>query len=78
VIEDNVWISAATAVAGHSRIGERELIGIGATFVDNVATGPGILVGAGGVLTRNAQAGDKLVGVPARTVATLRLGPTPR
>ncbi len=79
VIEDKVWISAATAVAGHSRIGERGLIGIGATFVDNVATGPGVLVGAGSVLTRNALAGDKLVGVPARSVATLRrFGPTPR
>lgn len=79
VIEAKVWISAATAIAGHSRVGEGGLIGIGATFVDNVATGPGVLVGAGSVLTRSAQAGDKLVGVPARSVPTLRrFGPTPR
>jgi UDP-3-O-[3-hydroxymyristoyl] glucosamine N-acyltransferase len=79
VIDDKVWISASTAIAGHSRIGEGGLVGIGSIFVDNVTTGPGVLVGAGSVLTRNAQAGDKLVGVPARHVRTLRrFGPTPR
>jgi len=79
VIEDKVWISAATAIAGHSRIGKNGLIGIGATVVDNVATEPGVLIGGGSVLTRNAQAGDNLVGVPARRVPKLRrFGPTPR
>jgi UDP-3-O-[3-hydroxymyristoyl] glucosamine N-acyltransferase len=79
VIEDKVWISASTAIAGHSRIGNSGLIGIGTVVVDNIATGPGVLVGAGSVLTRDAQAGDKLIGVPARHVPTLRrFGPTPR
>jgi len=79
VIEDKVWLSASTAVAGHARIGTGGLIGIGATVVDNVETGSGVLVGAGSVVTRNAEAGDKLVGAPARHVPTLRrFGPTPR
>jgi len=78
-IEDNVWISASTAVAGHARIGTSGLIGIGSVVIDNVATGPGVLLAAGSVLTRDTGAGDKLVGVPARGVPTLRrFGPTPR
>lgn len=79
VIEDKVWISAATAVAGHAHIGERGLIGIGAIIVDNVTTGPDVLVGAGSVVTRDAPADDKLIGVPARSVPKLRrFGLTPR
>jgi UDP-3-O-[3-hydroxymyristoyl] glucosamine N-acyltransferase len=79
VIEDQVWISASTAIAGHARIGDSGLIGIGSIVVDNVTTGSGVLVGAGSVVTRNAADGDKLVGVPARHVPTLRrFGPTPR
>jgi len=55
------------------------LIGIGSVVIDNVATGPGVLLAAGSVLTRDTGAGDKLFGVPARGVPTLRrFGPTPR
>jgi UDP-3-O-[3-hydroxymyristoyl] glucosamine N-acyltransferase len=78
-IEDKVWISAATAVAGHAHIGEGGLIGIGAIVVDNVETGPGVIVGGGSVVTRDAPADDKLIGVPARSVPKLRrFGLTPR
>jgi UDP-3-O-[3-hydroxymyristoyl] glucosamine N-acyltransferase len=79
LIEDKVWISAATAIAGHAHIGEGGLIGIGAIVVDNVETGPGVIVGGGSVVTRNAPADDKLIGVPARSVPKLRrFGLTPR
>jgi UDP-3-O-[3-hydroxymyristoyl] glucosamine N-acyltransferase len=79
LIEDKVWISAATAIAGHAHIGADGLIGIGAIVVDNVETGPGVIIGAGSVVTRDAPADDKLVGVPARSVPKLRrFGLTPR
>ncbi len=79
VIEDKVWISAATSIAGHAHIGERGLIGIGTTIIDNVTTAPDVLVGAGSVVTRNAQPGEKLAGVPAQPKPALRrFGPTPR
>jgi UDP-3-O-[3-hydroxymyristoyl] glucosamine N-acyltransferase len=79
VIEEKVWISASTAIAGHARIGEAGLIGIGTVVVDNVATGVGVLVGGGSAVTRSAEAGAKLVGVPAHPVPALRrFGPTPR
>ena len=55
------------------------MLGIGAVVVDNIAMGPGVIVGGGGVVTRSAGTGEKLVGVPARPAPTLRrFGPTPR
>ncbi|MGH8801219.1 MAG: LpxD N-terminal domain-containing protein [Casimicrobiaceae bacterium] len=79
VIENRVWISASTAIAGHSRIGEGGLIGIGSTMVDNVTMEPDVLIAAGSVVTRDAQAGAKLAGVPANPHPKLRrFGPTPR
>ena len=79
VVEENAWISAAGAIAGHSRIGAGALVGIGAVVVDNVAMAPDTLVGGGSVVTRDARAGEKLFGVPARHVPTIRrFGPTPR
>ncbi len=79
IIDDNVWISAATSIAGHAHVGERGLIGIGATIIDNVTTAPDVLIGAGSVVTRDAEAGEKLAGVPAQPKTTLRrFGPTPR
>ena len=79
VVEDKVWISAATSIAGHARVGERGLIGIGTTVIDNVTTAPDVLIGAGSVVTRDAKRGEKLAGVPAQAKPTLRrFGPTPK
>ena len=71
-------MSAASALAGHSSVGANGLLGIGAIVIDNVALEAGVIVG-GGVVTRAAATGEKLVGVPARhTPARRRFGPTPR
>jgi UDP-3-O-[3-hydroxymyristoyl] glucosamine N-acyltransferase len=79
VTEDKAWISASCAIAGHSHLGERALLGIGAVVVDNVTMAADTLVGGGSVLTRPAKTGEKLVGVPARHDARIRrFGPTPR
>ncbi len=75
----NAWVSSSAAVAGHSHIGATSVLGIGAIVIDNITTEPGVIVGAGGVVTRAAMTGEKLVGVPARhTPALRRFGPTPR
>jgi len=72
-------VSAASALAGHSSVGANGLLGIGAIVIDNVALEAGVIVGGGGVVTRPAATGEKLVGVPARhTPARRRFGPTPR
>lgn len=78
-VGDHAWVSASAAVAGHASIGANAVLGIGAIVIDNVALEPGVIVGGGGVVTRAAKAGEKLVGVPARHAPALRaFGPTPR
>ena len=79
VIGERAWLSAGTLVAGHARIAAGALLGIGSVVVDNVNVDEGVLVGGGSVVTRHAAAGEKLYGVPARPVASMRrFGPTPR
>ncbi|HKU86409.1 MAG TPA: DapH/DapD/GlmU-related protein [Casimicrobiaceae bacterium] len=79
VVEARAWLSAATAVAGHASIAANALLGIGSVIIDNVAIHEGVLVGGGSVVTRDAAAGSKLYGVPARHVPRMRrFGPTPR
>lgn len=79
VVEARAWLSAGTAIAGHSRIAADALLGIGSVIIDNVTLGAGVRVGAGSVVTKQAGAGEKLHGVPARPVTAMRrFGPTPR
>lgn len=79
VIGVRSWLSAGTAVAGHARIADAGLLGIGSVVVDNVNLDAGVLVGGGSVVVRHAAAGEKLVGVPAHAVPAMRrFGPTPR
>jgi UDP-3-O-[3-hydroxymyristoyl] glucosamine N-acyltransferase len=79
VIGARAWLSAGTAVAGHARIAERSLLGIGAIVIDNVEIDEGVLVAGGSVVARHAAAGQKLLGVPACPVPVMRrFGPTPR
>jgi UDP-3-O-[3-hydroxymyristoyl] glucosamine N-acyltransferase len=73
------WLSAGAAVAGHAKIGDNVLLGIGSIVVDNVELEPGVRTGGGSVVTRNAGAGTTVQGVPAHPVAGMRrFGPTPR
>jgi UDP-3-O-[3-hydroxymyristoyl] glucosamine N-acyltransferase len=79
VVGERAWLSAGTLIAGHARVAAGVLLGIGSVVVDNVNLGEGALVGGGSVVTRHAAAGEKLSGVPAHPVASMRrFGPTPR
>jgi UDP-3-O-[3-hydroxymyristoyl] glucosamine N-acyltransferase len=78
-VGERAWLSAGTAIAGHSRIADGALLGIGSIVVDNVAIGAGACVGGGSVVIRHAGAGENLLGVPASVVTAMRrFGPTPR
>ena len=73
------WVSAGTAIAGHSTIGRGTLLGIGSVIIDNIDVGPEAMVGGGSVVTKDSDAGSRLHGVPAAVVPTMRrFGPTPR
>jgi len=68
-----------TPVACMVYLGHGTIIGENAIVIDNVAMEAGVIVGGGGVVTRAAAAGERLVGVPARHAPALRrFGPTPR
>ena len=79
VIGERAWLSAGTLIAGHARIAAGALLGIGSVVVDNVNLAEGVLVGGGSVVTKHAPPGEKLYGVPAHPVPSMRrFGPTPR
>ncbi|HEV8500756.1 MAG TPA: DapH/DapD/GlmU-related protein [Casimicrobiaceae bacterium] len=79
IVGARAWLSAGTAVAGHSHIADGALLGIGSIVVDNVTIGTGARVGGGSVVVRHADAGENLLGVPAAAVPAMRrFGPTPR
>ena len=79
VVAPRAWLSAGTAIAGHSTIDAGALLGIGAVVVDNVGIGAAAMVAGGAVVTRSTTAGERMAGVPARPVASMRrFGPTPR
>jgi UDP-3-O-[3-hydroxymyristoyl] glucosamine N-acyltransferase len=78
-VGERAWLSAGTLVAGHATIAADALLGIGSAVVDNVVIGERAMVAGGSIVVRDAAAGDKLLGVPAKVVAAMRkFGPTPR
>ena len=60
VVEANAWLSAATAIAGHSRVDAQALVGIGTVIVDNVSVGARAVLGAGSVVTRTCARRDAI------------------
>jgi UDP-3-O-[3-hydroxymyristoyl] glucosamine N-acyltransferase len=78
-VGERAWLSAGTLVAGHATIAADALLGIGSVVVDNVVIGERAMVAGGSIVVRDAADGDKLLGVPATVVASMRkFGPTPR
>lgn len=71
-----VWMSIGCLVGGHTRIGERATIAMGAALRDQIEVGPRAQVGMGSVVVRSVQAGESVLGNPARPVSPLRAGPS--
>jgi acetyltransferase-like isoleucine patch superfamily enzyme len=53
------------------QIGNNVWIGAGAIILKGVRIGDGAVIGAGAVVTRNVQAGAKVAGVPAVSLASI-------
>lgn len=69
-VGENAHIAPSAVVCGASVVGSTSHVGAGATVVQGVTIGAGSVVGAGAVVLANVSAGDTVVGVPARVIAT--------
>jgi UDP-perosamine 4-acetyltransferase len=67
-IGDHAHVSPGAHLAGGVSIGQGSHVGIGATVLQGVRIGAGVVVGAGAVVLRDVPDGDRVVGVPARSI----------
>lgn len=70
----NVWqaftrVNPGAHTAGYCELGERVTIGVGAICRDHTHIGDGALVGAGAVVVKDVEAGQTVVGNPAKPLA---------
>ncbi|MCH8939916.1 MAG: bifunctional N-acetylglucosamine-1-phosphate uridyltransferase/glucosamine-1-phosphate acetyltransferase [Chloroflexi bacterium] len=75
-VGDNVNIGAGTVIANfdgvdkhRTTIEENAFIGSDTTLVAPVRVGKGAATGAGSVVTKNVEAGETVIGVPARPIS---------
>jgi len=67
-IGDWSLVGSNVTVAGHVRIGDNCYIGSGTSIKNGLHIGDGTLVGLGSTVIRNAPAGSRIAGNPARPV----------
>lgn len=65
-IDDFTFIGPGVTICGQVTIAAEVFIGASSTVADSVNMGFGSSLGAGAVLLRNAEAGQRLFGIPAR------------
>ena len=65
VVGANSFLSPRVAIAGYTNVGERNILGINSTLIDNLTTHPDVQLGAGAVLVTSAEQPGLYVGVPA-------------
>ena len=67
-IGDHAHVSPGAHLAGGVTIGEGSHVGIGATVLQGVTIGAFVVIGAGAVVLRDVPDGDRVAGVPARSL----------
>ena len=67
-VGDFSHIAPLAALGGGVRIGQRVLVGSGASILPGVIVGDGVVIGAGAVVTGNLPEPGTYAGVPARRV----------
>jgi UDP-perosamine 4-acetyltransferase len=69
-IGDGANLGPGVHTAGRCRIEEDAFLGTGAVLIPDIVVGRGAVVGAGAVVIRNVPPGDRVVGVPAKSILT--------
>jgi len=69
-LDDAVHVSPGAVLAGGVKVGAHAWIGAGATVIQGVRVGAGAVIGAGAVVIGDVPDGARVVGVPARPIAT--------
>lgn len=61
-------LNPSVNISGGVRIGDRVLVGTGSQVLENLSVGSDSTIGAGAVVRANVEAGQTVVGIPARPV----------
>ena len=67
-LEDYVHVAPNACLGGNVTVGEKTLVGIGATVIPNVKIGKNVSIGAGTVVLQDVPDNAVVVGVPARII----------
>ncbi|WP_262318921.1 acetyltransferase [Flavobacterium odoriferum] len=67
-LEDYVHVAPNACLGGNVTVGEKTLVGIGATIIPNVKIGKNVSIGAGTVVLQDVPDNAVVVGVPARII----------
>lgn len=67
-IGNHSFVAPRVAIAGFTRIGECNFLGINSTVIDNITTVDNVFIGGGGVVTKSIVEEGLYVGVPVRRI----------
>lgn len=67
-VDDFTHVSVHATIAGRSKIGQRCMIGAGATVIDGIAICDDVVIGAGAAVIKTIAEPGIYVGVPARKI----------
>ena len=68
IIESHCYISPAVSIAGYSKIGQKSMLGINCTIIENLKICSNTKIGAGSVVIKNIEDSGIYVGTPARLI----------
>lgn len=70
-VGDHAHVSSGAVLGGGVCVGDYALVGLGAVVLPGAVIGEGAVVGAGAVVLKKVEAGETVVGVPARVLAAV-------